>query len=71
MKKVLSLLLLILLASVSNAFAYAKGSHPSLDPNYSHDANGRLGRTDNMMNDSDGDGVNNFNDSSDRNPYKS
>lgn len=70
MKKVLPLVILMLLFSVTNVLAYKKGSKPSLDPNYSHDANGRLTRNDNMWNDSDSDGVSNYYDHNDRNSSK-
>ena len=55
---------------VTPAYAYRKGSHPSLEPNYSHDAYGHLTRNDNLWNDTDSDGVTNYYDSNDSNNTK-
>ena len=66
MKKIFFFGLLIVLFATTPVFAYRKGSHPSQDPSYTHDANGRLTRTDNLWNDSDGDGVSNYYDHNDR-----
>ena len=71
MKKVLTFLLLLsIFVFQANAFAYRRGSHPSLDPNYSPDAYGHLTSNDNLWNDTDGDGVSNYYDSNDRNSSK-
>lgn len=69
MKMIVVLLALAVLSAVATpAFAYQKGSHPSQDTStYGHDAYGHLTRNDNMNNDSDGDGVSNRYDRSDRN----
>ena len=74
MKKmvVIALALAVLSAFSSPAFAYQKGSHPSQDTlTYGQDSNNHWTRNDNMNKDSDGDGVTNRYDSSDRNPFKS
>ena len=64
-------LIACLLTITTSAFAYELGSKPSEDSNYSHDAYGRLSRTDNLNKDTDHDGVSNYYDRNDRNPYKS
>ena len=74
MKKltVFLLALAVLSAFTTAVFAYEKGSHPSQDTlTYGQDSNNHWTRNDNMNKDSDGDGVTNRYDSSDRNPYKS
>ena len=54
MGKILPFLVLFLLVSAANVFAYGKGSHPSRDTStYGYDANGQLTRNDNGRNDSD------------------
>lgn len=69
MKKFLFAVLVLsfLSAFPQTTFAYRRGSHPSRDSNYTHDAYGHLTRRDNLWNDTDGDGVSNYYDRSDRN----
>lgn len=71
MRKFLFLIIFVLqLVLVTDAFAYRSGQSPKYDDDYSQDAHGRWTRTDNLYNDSDGDGYSNYYDSSDSNPYK-
>lgn len=62
---------LFFFASVTpSAFAYRRGQSPKYDSDYAQDAHNRWTSTDNLWNDSDGDGISNYYDSSDSNPYK-
>ena len=71
-KLALAIFVIATLLASSTAFAYRKGSKPSWDTDtYGHDAHGRLTRRDNFHNDTDGDGVSNYYDRSDSNPWKS
>ena len=70
MYKLLILLIISICLFSSNAFAYTRGSHPSTSGQYSQDAYGHWTRNDNLYNDSDGDGVSNYYDRNDNNPYK-
>ena len=63
--KILTILLIAIILP-SMAFAYS----PKNDPEYSQDAYNHWTRTDNLDKDTDGDGITNRYDSSDRNPNK-
>ena len=68
MKKTIMLLLVLTTLTMFSvpAFAYRSGQSPK-DGGYTQDAYGGWTRNDNLYKDSDGDGVNNYNDRNDRN----
>jgi hypothetical protein len=71
MKRTLILFLIFsfLVTIASPALAYRRGQSPRYG-NYSQDSHGHWTSNGNLWNDSDGDGVVNYYDSSDRNPNK-
>jgi len=71
MKRALVFLLLfsVITTIASPAFAYRRGSSPRYG-GYTQDTHGHWTSNGNLWNDSDGDGVANYYDSSDSNPNK-
>ena len=71
MKPITFLLLIVSILSIfsTNALAYRKGQSPK-SGGYTQDAYGHWTSNSNLYNDSDGDGVSNYNDRSDSNSMK-